>query len=442
MTVATVQFFHIEVDVIQTYMHDLKFNKSFVERAHMPRWKSNGRPIINVAPENVNMGSEYKTVSTTKFERDIDKYFEVIVVTATESLNYKYPNSPTYSLLQSGVATPMIVYMILLPKEPQRDKSLKWRARVNGVKYLYNWNESAPYMTGIAKALTLITHAGDSEVFANRIVNISYLPFFPYDATLNRVVSGSNIDYEITIDADIFDVQNLIDSSYHAIWLKEHAARRIGNAISTNIYDRLKTHYSSIGINESKLLMYPFSIATLYDNLGNAFEIKPQYTNDGNINIDALTSISASPKAAYLVKDYAGSSGFNNAIISNVNADIEVVNDNSATYMQGKKNSDSVAASNAARGGFLQSAQGVATGAAGIAVGAAGAVTLNPILLAAGAGMMLGGLNNTYSELAAINARQEDMKNIPPSVSGQVGATNLAIGYELILPRLEIKNNG
>ena len=436
--------FEIEVDVLQTYMLNMSFKKSFVERAHMPRWKSNGKPIVNVAPEDLNMGSEYHTVNTVRFNRDIDNYFETIIVTASDTLNFKYPKTPTRSGLQSGIATAMTNYMILLPKEPQRNLSLNWRLRINNDKYMYRWSEGggAGYNQGVFKALELITAAGDSETFANRIVNVTYLPFFPYDATVNRTQSGNNVDYNVNIDNNIFDVQNLVTTDYHALWIKPHAARRIGNAISTNIYDILKTHYASLGLRESKLLMYPFSQATLYDNLGNTFEIKPQYTVDGLVQVDALTSMSAAPKAAYIVKNYAGSSDLSNGIVSNVDADITVLNDHSATYMQGKKNSDSAAMAAGNRAGLIGSVGGAATAIAGVGATAAGALTLNPLLLGAGIAGMASSLNQQHTNTQSILARQEDMQNVPASVSGQVGATNLVIGYELILPRIEIKTMG
>ena len=228
------------------------------------------------------------------------------------------------------------------------------------------------------------------------------------------------------------------------MFVKGHAAQRINNAISSNIYDVVKSYYSGLGINESKLLMYPFTVATLYDNLGGAFEIKPQYTNDGAVNVDALTSISSSPKAAYIVKNYLGTSSTSNAIISNVNADIEVLNDHTATYMQGKRNSDSVAMAQAKQTGLLGAGTGLMTAGLGLAAIAAAPVTA-PLAIGglamgvSGAGGIMSSSLREMQTVDSILAQQEDMKNIPPAITGQVGATNLVLGYELILPRVEIK---
>lgn len=423
---------HFEIDVIQTYMFDVDIKNSFVERAHMQRWNANGSPVKNVAPENLNIGSEYETVKTFKYNRTIDQYFETLLITTTKTLNYTHPNAGSGADVMSGVGTPLSYYIVLIPKEPQRSNE-KYRVNVNG-KYLYDWDDGdAKYITGAWRSLAIFSAQSD-EVYANRIVGVNYLPFFPFNVTATKNVNSSGATYTITGATQYIDVEGVVDPTYYTIKVKGHPGLRLSNIINFNFNSELKSVLTSKGLKESKLMMYPFARAVVYDNLGNNFEIKAQYLN-GNVRLDALTSISSSPKVAYVVRDYLGAGDFNNALISNINADVEIVNDHTATYIQGRKNSDRVAQTQAAFGGITQVAGGIAVAGVSTALG-------NPMGTMAGGAMAMGGLSNAFFGTSAIQAKLEDVKNIPPSLLSQAGATNLALGYELILPRIEIQMIG
>lgn len=419
---------HFEIDVIQTYMFDVDIKPSFIERSHMPRWNANGQPIRNVAPENINIGSEYETIKSFTYNRNIDNYFETMLITTSKTLNYDYPQAGTGADVMSGVGTPLSYYIVLVPKEAQISNE-KYRVNVNG-KYLYEYNETAPYIEGAWKSLSIFSAQND-EVYANRIVGVNYLPFFPFNVTATKTVNSSGATYTITGSTQFLDVEKVVTPTYHTIKVKGHHGIRLKDVIRFNFNNELKNHLQGRGFNESKVLMHPFSRAVLYDNLGNNFEIKGQYLNT-DVRIDALCSISSSPKIAYIVKDYLGRSDFDNAIISGVNADVEVINDHTATYIQGRKNSDRVAMTQALYGGVTQTLGGVAVGGVSAMMG-------NPMGVMAGGTMVAGGLSNAWFGVNSIQAKVEDVKNIPPSLLAQSGATNLAVGHDLIRPRVELQ---
>ncbi len=47
---------NVELDVLNTYYHYMKFNDSFVDRCHVPRWTDNGLPTANYEDEGMEYG--------------------------------------------------------------------------------------------------------------------------------------------------------------------------------------------------------------------------------------------------------------------------------------------------------------------------------------------------------------------------------------------------
>lgn len=414
---------HFTVDVIQTYMFDLNFKQSFVERQH------NNEGANNITPENVNLGSEYQTIKAYENNRDIDVLFNTMLVTATSYIDGSdtmYINST----IIGGVATPLHHYLILIPKDISVDNIPI--VNFNGANlYTSTGARASGGQNGIGLYLNIFQRFAN-ENDANKIVGINYLPFFPFAGV---GVSKSGSTYNITYVGEELSVEELFagyQDKYRALRVDSHSSLIISNLIDFNLKTQIETYFNSNGIKEKKLMNYPYVKATLFDSLGGAMEIKPQYLNGDRITVNGLVGISSSPKTAYQVDNYLGRGKVNNMIISNVNADVEVVNDHTATYIQGRKNSDRVA--------MNQSLVGSVIGfAGGLGVLAASGSTGNMMGVMAGATMMGGAINNGWQGVNTIMAKHEDIQSIPPSIQTQAGASNLLLGHNLMTPRVEIQ---
>lgn len=53
---ASTTIIYVELDVFQTYLFDMQLKPSFVDRCHVPRWTTDGKPIINTVSEDLQRG--------------------------------------------------------------------------------------------------------------------------------------------------------------------------------------------------------------------------------------------------------------------------------------------------------------------------------------------------------------------------------------------------
>lgn len=104
-----------EIDVWQTWMFDVTFLPSFVEREHCDRWNSDGTPVINTVPENLEIGTEYDVVKNEVYSGDVANYYLITATTdLTEVLSDSNPpeNPPLPSpKLVQGLLTGLSYYL-------------------------------------------------------------------------------------------------------------------------------------------------------------------------------------------------------------------------------------------------------------------------------------------------------------------------------------------
>lgn len=416
------------IDVIQTFMFNLNFKKSFVERAHMPRWKSGSIPNINNAPESVNLGNEYETVSIRQWQRNIDTYFNTVLVMATSSLSEASTGNSVGGSMYGGSISPLQYYLMLIPKK----QSPLYQVNFNG-EALYQTPASGQNGGSMMPDILEVFKIFNDEDTANKIVGMSYLPFFPFPANATETSSVGILSYAVNVDNKYcYPTQVTKTKQYKIIGVRAHTGVGLGTVLSENFYSTVKSSYDNIGVTESKLLMYPYSVATFYDGQGGVFEIKPQLTRDGAINVNAFATLSSNPKSGYTFGNYAGRDDMTNTLIGGVSAEIEVINNHLATYLQGNKNSEKNAMAQGVTSSLLQTATG-------IGLGVFGGMTSNPMALASGVGVATSGLTNGFFGVNSALAKREDIKNIPPNVSSHVNSGNIGIAFDRTRPYIEFK---
>lgn len=409
---------HFEVDVLQTYMFDLNFKQSYVERQHLNS--------ANKVTENLDLGADYINISSTMHRQSIDDYFNTMLVIASQSL-VDGSGASNHGKMVSGVASPLMYYFVLVPKQ-------------SGINTINFNGESIQQGDNPFK----VFDAFHLEEHANKIVGISYLPVFPYSATCTRVKIGdvpphNTPQYTYTITSKNTGIATtyllpspIFGGAYKIIYNNVYGADVVSNYINQNVKSTISSYMSNNGITESKLRQYPFARVVLRDNLGSQLEIKPQYLDGNNLQVEMLPSISSVPKIAYRVTNYETGKNMTNALVTSVNADVEIINDYTATYVQGRKNSDLQARNWGIAGNLLK-------GAGGVAIAGVSAFMGNPMGIAAGSSMVAGSMVNTFNGISQHNAKYEDMERIPPSLESQAGASNINIAYGYSFPQVDIE---
>lgn len=299
-----------QLDVYQTYLFDFKFQTTYVEREHTKRFDDDGLPIINTLDEGLNYGSDYEIVRSYHIEQAKNIIWAIIVSkVALENIpNFQYGGSRI-----AGISTPLYFYGVPLAlngREPT----------INGT-----------IVDGIGSLFNLFTTNSD---FVGCIVSMYYTAYIPFPVTL----SGNNLNIPRGID-----IVNI--ASFKACKFNSNAWGTITNNVVGNVYDSLPSY------DESKLYMYPYSICEITNQKGEVFTLKMENLDvpkgmggKRGLNLKILSSIGVSPKTAIIPMYYLNNTNIYNytdlsyGIIDNDVSDIPIVDDYTASYIQGNRN--------------------------------------------------------------------------------------------------------
>ena len=319
-----------QLDVYQTYLFEMNWKQSFIERQHCDRWRTVGGvtyPNINTEVEDLEIGSEYQTVSRTKFEQIPDVAWMILGVTKFTS-----------SLIPVSVADiPTGVYYIFVPFNVSQKRSCIFYA---------GSTEDHPF---ISPALLLREYATNTSL-VNSLVSCTITPFIPFDFTYTIDSSGqypkyhmtavSPIDYvSVTGSNVVYRLTGMYSRNFDALTKHEFTD-------SENIYANFPSY------SESKMLMYPFSFMELTNERGSVLPLKMEYINGGigNVTIGVFGTLNFKNKALYVIKNYL-SNDINYikeyGLSDESNNEVPIINDYTASFMQSNSNALAVAESNA-----------------------------------------------------------------------------------------------
>jgi len=76
-------YVHFQLDVLQTWRFDYAFKPSFVLREHTKLWNTNGTPVRNTVPEQLNYGEAYDVVWRKKYQPYAGMKFLIIVANSS-----------------------------------------------------------------------------------------------------------------------------------------------------------------------------------------------------------------------------------------------------------------------------------------------------------------------------------------------------------------------
>jgi hypothetical protein len=366
---------YFEIDVLQTWLFDLTWKQSFIEREHRDRWNADGTPVLNTVDEGLNYGTEYEMVSVEQFVPFNDVFFLVIVCKQRMDTN----SSEITPVLNGGI-TPLTHYIV-----PFKMDGSDPGVTVDGI------NQTISPAGKVLKALYTLTNAVNNiaAIYITEYIGISSLSF-----SMTQVEPVTIQDASETITA-----LYVKDLPYYSEMTHDFG----------NKYDGFST------VTESKLLMHPYTVTILTDMKGNHQEIKNEYIQDMNLSVNVKGSIGVSNKVAYTVNQYLNDSAavnndrqnLNYAVINNNPNDVPVITDLLSAYLQGNRNQ------------LENQKAGIIWNQAFGAIG--NSMTKN-------VGGVIAGAGNGYLEMAGLLAKQKDIANTPPQITRMGGNTAFDYG--------------
>ena len=313
-----------QLDVFQTYLFDFSFQPTYIEREHTKRFNNDGTPVINTLDEGLSYGYDYECYNIEHVQQCDNIIWAVLV----SKLNLvSYPTKLFGGSRTGKIPTTLYYYCV-----PIRIDNAFIDLKVNGKQ--------------VSSVQSIISKFQNDTNFVNNLVSFYYTDTIPCDVSFDgndNITSNSSY-------LDVFEVAGLT-----LVTVGRYGYDTINKTIANNIYDKLPKY------EESKLLMYPYTIVEISDQKGNTFTLKPENIARNNLpkfEIEMSSSIGNEPKCAYIIKNYLGNTRdfkeLSQGIINNDLSAIPILDDYTASYIQANKNSiattNSYAVDNAQRG--------------------------------------------------------------------------------------------
>lgn len=317
-----------DLDVIQTYMFDIEWKPSQIERDMGKRKTSltNKPVVINREIEDLDYGSDYNLIYEKEIQQLDNVGFVVIGVTRTEI-------NSNYGQALNNVPLSLKYYFFPIYLASENEPS----SRPD-----FTLNNNANVITEAWKAIKIFQ--SDTKL-VNSVVSIKLYPFFP--TVISRgTYSGGKINLTCTRAF----IETIDTDSYGKIT----AMVIEGNTSIPSTTITLDNKYGNIiDYTEDKLYMFPYTYGLLTTKRGQDFIVKLEDVNSDNISIILQGSVSSAPKLGYVVKDYNISNtplfdyDQTQSLIENIENDLPIIDDYTASYLQSNSNSIKVANSNA-----------------------------------------------------------------------------------------------
>jgi hypothetical protein len=383
----------IETDVFQTWQFDIELKHSFIDRQHNDRWNSDGTPVLNTVDEGLEYGTEYDVVNVDHYHPQGGVYFLVI---ASKKTLHKPAGAPEIvSPTLNGIVQPLSFYI-----HPFRPDGGTPPTKIDG---------TTVSMTTLHNLLTTI-YSDTSAV--NNVVSLCVTDYLGFDTNY----AGNSVD----LDGMFFTHETIGDSGVPIIQVENMPSYE---TTSKNFGDKYSDYVS---VDESKLLMYPYTVLSIVDGKGNTVDLKNEFINGTDINLVARGSIGTSNKVAYYVDGYLQSTSeanghvtnFNHALINNDVNDVPIITDLLSAYLQGNKNTLATQkASNTfnKKMDLLSGGMGLGQNVIGGARSGGGLGALEG-LVGGGLGLIKNQGNHDI-QIAQLMNKQKDISNVPPSLS-------------------------
>ena len=354
-----------QIDPFQTWLEQIHFKQSFVEREHTTRYE-NGVPVINTIEEGLNYGNEYKIVSDTSYKNYGDTVF--ILVTAKDYL-HKLPQGLVRPFPEDIGNVPQGFFNYIFPISLTGYRSWQYKGT-----NLLSWAE-------------FYNKLNTEKSYIGKVVSLTLLDFVP----LNVRMDNLNANITNMNNVTLYNARDDLGLTGSILYVK-------GGTFSTGELNCGNKYAGFPTYTESKLLMYPYSYTKVTDMQGNEFDIKNEYITGQDLNFSVRGSIAPQVKTAYEVVNYKGKTNLLGGIINNNVSSMAIIDDYTAAYLQGNQNT-------------LMT--GAAVNAVSSVVGTVGNLALGNVAGAVGSGV--GGI----TEILQLNAKMKDIDNHPSNLRNQ-----------------------
>lgn len=295
----------VEIDFYQTFLFDVSFKNSYVERQH---------GNVTLIEDNLALGQELVTYNISETFPYKDYIF--IVIVASENLNGSTGGGWNVT---SYAGAPSALYHYVVPIRIGNNANDSSMVYTDTGATFYNWFELFSTM---------------QDTWANKIVS-AYITKY---CGLNFIVDGNNITYSDKNKVKFFATSNN----------PAQAMRGMFHIENVKEYDTMTFSLSKAGLPSGfnpKLSQYPYNKVVISTVNGQQLELKPQFIDGDSINIRMYGSLGISNKVAFSVENYAlngvspSNQKLNCILIDDTPQLLPIIVEQYAAFVQGHANS-------------------------------------------------------------------------------------------------------
>lgn len=247
---------YFTIDVMQTWMFDVKLKECFIEREHVGIQNIGDKFFV---PENVEYGTGYEVYNTVRvdnFEPDSSAYATLVISNLDLSVDFGDYSKPLTTGAEGGV--------------------------FNRLPTACNFYIVQPDVYGDASIYDLFQKLRDYPWISKGIVGLTVIPSYMLSGMqINKVAIGGDGSY--TMGQIVDDNKPIAQQVY-----------------SGNIF----TNFPQV--RNKKLLMYPYSFLEITCYNGTTLIVQPQFLNGLNLAIDRATLLTFNPEIKYYLGYYQG----------------------------------------------------------------------------------------------------------------------------------------
>jgi hypothetical protein len=401
---------YFEIDVLQTWRWEMDFKPSFVAREHCPLWNSDGSPVVNTVPEDLNYGSEYETVYINNIQPNNGWKWLVIVAKstihaqdATVGIGVTFPAK---SIIPTTIGTPQPLSVYLIPFNTNDTVPVVNLSQQNNVQV----TKPSEFLRGLYLSDNAINNVVSLYVTEHTGIGIT--------STSSSITFNNNNNEIIPVSFTASDSNTYYCLYVQSVWNFDQLSYFAGSK-----------YLGYKPVTESKLMMYPYCLTILDDFKGSRSTFRNEYIEDSNLTLTIKGSLGTSNKITYGIQAYnkdpnmTFSSSVNDetALINNNPSDIPVLDDNLGAFLQGHRNTlmnqKNIINFNAGADIAGHGLGGLASAMSGNGLGVASSIT--------GA---VKGAGNSVLALQGLLAKQQDIANTPPQITKMGSNTSYDFG--------------
>lgn len=401
-----------EIDVMQTYMFDYKFNASYIRQAHVDRWTAEHKPIYSKTDEGLFYGTEYSVESAFKIEQS--EYTRWLLVSVKDYSAIAESGYINEGGTVNPAPSPFACFLVPLV------------LKTDGVNKPYPVNVSVFGWSGVVADYNALVELMNGSAFGDYIQSINVLTYNPFvdnesfdGTTINVSWKTSALTRTVTINGTSDSSKTFLVLSNASLSLLQAgntlARTEWNNGIENSMptaeeWEEIKQNPYTTARDkrfESKLLCAPYRYNILTDWRNNPVIFKNEYLPVDYLDVKFAYALSYNAPFRFWINDYKKDPEGRNASLSQpMGLEFPVVSQAYYSYMLQNKNTIQTNITN----GIINASMGIVNGA--VHGGVAGAVMGG-----------IGGAVDVVTQIRSENAKQQDLKAVPETIINSVDSS-------------------